>query len=420
MPRLALVVHAYFDEDPRVRRAASAAVAAGWNLDVIALRRPEDAPQVELDGAVVHRVPITRRQGASVLTYVIEYARFALAATRLLQALDREGRQGTGTGRRGPIDLVHVNSVPDWLVIVGTALRRRTGARVILDLHEASPEFFRMRFGGPGRSIPSRLLARLLVGFVAWAERASVRTANWTLVTTPRMLTRLQRLVPDRAEAMEVVLNVPSLSRFHPAEDAQSSSWMESGTLRLFYGGALTPTYELDVILRAIAALTMGITPIPVHLTVAGRGESEVPLRDLAEKLGISPYVEFLGRVDMSEMPALIARCDIALAPTRRDQFTDLTISNKVYEGLAMGKIVLASQLDTLDDLIPSNVALRYESGNAASAAEAIRTVVANEDERNARRRAGLALVAAGANWEAEGSAYVKRLNALLLTSPAR
>jgi len=420
VPRLALVVHSYFDEDPRVRRAATAAVAAGWSVDVIALRRPADESEGELDGARVYRIPISRRQGAGITTYVAEYARFAFAATRLLQKLDRAGRQGAEGARRGPIDLVHVSSVPDWLVVAGTALRRRTGARVVLDLHEASPEFFRMRFGGPDRSIAARLLARLLFGLVAWAERASVRAADWTLVTTPRMLARLQRLVPDRAQTMEVVLNVPSLSRFHSADGASSSTWMEGGVLRLFYGGALTPTYELNVIFRAIAILTTGSTPVPVHLTIAGRGESESPLRHLAANLGIAANVTFLGRIEMNDMPALIAACDIALAPTRRDEFTDLTISNKVYEGLAMGKIVLASQLDTLEDLIPTNVALRYESGNAGSAAEAIRSVVENPEAREARRRAGLSLIGAGANWEAAGSAYVQRLSALIAVSPAR
>jgi glycosyltransferase involved in cell wall biosynthesis len=234
------------------------------------------------------------------------------------------------------------------------------------------------------------------------------------------MLARLQRLVPDRAQTMEVVLNVPSLSRFHSADGASSSTWMEGGVLRLFYGGALTPTYELNVIFRAIAILTTGSTPVPVHLTIAGRGESESPLRHLAANLGIAANVTFLGRIEMNDMPALIAACDIALAPTRRDEFTDLTISNKVYEGLAMGKIVLASQLDTLEDLIPTNVALRYESGNAGSAAEAIRSVVENPEAREARRRAGLSLIGAGANWEAAGSAYVQRLSALIAVSPAR
>ena len=115
-----------------------------------------------------------------------------------------------------------------------------------------------------------------------------------------------------------------------------------------------------------------------------------------------------------------LAACDIALAPTRRDRFTDLTISNKVYEGLAMGKIVLASRLDTLDDLVPDGAALRYESGDASSAAEAIRSVVGDPAARDARRRAGLELVAGGANWESAGSAYVRRLSALIADPIAR
>ena len=38
-----MVVHAYYDEDPRVRREAEALVAAGHQVDVFALRREHDA-----------------------------------------------------------------------------------------------------------------------------------------------------------------------------------------------------------------------------------------------------------------------------------------------------------------------------------------------------------------------------------------
>jgi hypothetical protein len=39
---ICMIVHAYYEEDPRVRREAESLVAAGWEVDVIGLQHPGD------------------------------------------------------------------------------------------------------------------------------------------------------------------------------------------------------------------------------------------------------------------------------------------------------------------------------------------------------------------------------------------
>lgn len=402
MSHLVAIVHSYYDEDPRVRRAVSAATGAGWKVDVIALQRTDDAPIDVVDGAQVHRLPIQRRQGAGLFSYLVEYARFALAARSALRQIHAAS----------PVSVVHVNSVPDWLIFAATSLRRQAGVPILLDLHEASPEFFKMRFAARDRPRATRALARLAGGVVAWAERASVRAADWTLVTTPRMLARLKREVPSRASSMSTLLNVPEVKRFRSGA-FRTRAWAEGGELRLVYAGALTPTYELDAVIRGLALLRSATPPINATLTIAGRGESEPLLQELAATLGVASAVHFAGRVPMDEVPRLIAESDVALAPTRRDAFTDLTISNKVYEGMAIERVVVASRLATLDDLIPEPAVIRYESGNPASLADAIRRLHENADLRRTTIVAAREVIAGGANWESESAAYLTLLERL-------
>jgi glycosyltransferase involved in cell wall biosynthesis len=402
MPHLVAIVHSYYDEDPRVRRAVSAATGAGWEVDVLALQRPTDEPSGIVDGARIHRLPIQRRQGAGLFSYLIEYARFALSARLALHHIHVVS----------PVSVVHVNSVPDWLIFAATSLRARAAVPIILDLHEASPEFFKMRFAAGDRPLATRVLARLLGGVVAWAERASVRAADWTLVTTPRMLTRLKREVPARAASMQTLLNVPEVKRFRSGAFGRRA-WAEGDELRLVYAGALTPTYELDVVIRGLAILRSATPAINATLTIAGRGESEPVLNELASSLGVASAVHLVGRVPMDDVPKLIAESDIALAPTRRDAFTDLTISNKVYEGMAIERIVIASRLATLDDLIPADAAVRYESGSPESFADAVRQIHSDPDQRSKTTQAARALIAGGANWESESAAYITLLERL-------
>jgi len=402
MPHLVAIVHSYYDEDPRVRRAVSAATGAGWKVNVLALQRPADEPNGIVDGAQIHRLPVQRRQGAGLFSYLIEYARFALAARSALHQIHAAS----------PVSVVHVNSVPDWLIFAATSLRRRAAVPIVLDLHEASPEFFKMRFVAHYRPLATRLLARLAGGVVAWAERASVRAADWTLLTTPRMLARLEREVPSRSASMQVLLNVPEVTRFHSGA-FKRRAWAEGGELRLVYAGALTPTYELDVVICGLALLRSATPPINVTLTIAGRGESEPVLQELAAALGVASAVHFAGRVPMDDVPQLIAESDIALAPTRRDAFTDLTISNKVYEGMAIERVVVASRLATLDDLIPQDAAMRYESGNPASFAAVIQRLHGDAELRSQTIQAARGLIAGGANWESESAAYLTLLERL-------
>jgi glycosyltransferase involved in cell wall biosynthesis len=403
MPHLALVVHSYVDEDPRVRRAARAAVGAGWRVSIVSLQREGDSARGELDGAQLYRQPVQRHQGAGIGTYVLEYGRFAVLAARALLTIDREH----------PIDVVHANSVPDWLVFAAQPLRRRHRIGLILDLHEASPELFRMRFARSSRSRLTRLAAQALVWLVALAERRSAAIADWIFVTAPRLRDRLASIVPNRARQVEVLLNVPETARFAAAA-ASDRTWMADGSLRLVYTGALTPIYEVDVIIRAVALLRGGETPLPVRLIIAGRGDQEPVLRSLVDELGLADAVEFVGRIPFDAVPELIRSADIALAPTRLDEFTALSISNKVFEGMASGRLVLGTRLKTLDDLVPEASVARYNSGSPEEAAAVVRRLASDPAERASRVASGLAAFRGGLSWEAAGAAYVDRLNALL------
>jgi glycosyltransferase involved in cell wall biosynthesis len=252
-----------------------------------------------------------------------------------------------------------------------------------------------------------------MVSLVSFAERRSIAMADWVFVTAPRLRDRLVKIAPRRADAVEVLLNVPETQRFAAAA-AGDRTWMADGTLRLVYTGALTPIYEVDVIIRAVSLLRAAPAPLPVHLVVAGRGDQEPALRALTTELGIASAVEFLGRVPFEAVPALVRGADIALAPTRLDEFTDLSISNKVFEGMASGRLVLGTRLKTLDDLVPEASVARYTSGSAEEAAAVIRRLASDPAERASRVESGLTAIRGGLSWEAAGAAYVQRLTALL------
>ena len=80
MPRSCMVVHEYYPRDFRVRRQARALAAAGWQVDIVCLRRPGQPAREQIDGLEVFRLPVHRHRGAPIAAYLAEYAAFASLA----------------------------------------------------------------------------------------------------------------------------------------------------------------------------------------------------------------------------------------------------------------------------------------------------------------------------------------------------
>ena len=359
-----MIVHAYYEEDPRVRREAETLIAAGWEVDVFGLRRPGESSSAIVGGVNLHRLPVGRHQGASLPVYLAEYAAFLVRSMWAATRAHRHRRYG----------LAEVHSLPDYLVFAALPMKL-AGVPVLLDLHEAMPEFFRSRFPKAANPISYRLL-RL-------QERLSIALANEVMTVNDPLAERLHGLGvgPDR---LTVVLNSPDLRLFDAAAHARRE-FMADGTLRIVYTGALTPTYELDVLLRAIASILRAHPSLPVQATLYGRGDAQPALEALAAELSIADRVAFPGRIPIEDVPAAVASGDIGIAPTRLDPFTGLSLSTKVLEYAAMEKPVVASRLPTVERYFAPDTLSLYAPGDAESLAAAILALVDNPADRLAR-----------------------------------
>ncbi len=397
---VAMVVHAYYEEDPRVRREAEAVVASGRDVDVFALRRDDAEREGWLDGVRVHRLDVQRHQGAGIGTYLLEYTEFLVRATIALARAHR---------RRG-YALVQVHTIPDGLVLAALP-ERLAGVPVVIDLHEAMPEFFRMRFPMAANPIVHAALVA--------QERFSIAMASAAITVNDALGDRLVRMGVPR-EKVTIVRNSPSLARFD-AGAYPLRPFMADGVLRLVYAGALSTVYELGVAIEAMARVAADRPDVPVSLELYGRDFAEVPLRERAAEFGITDRVTFHGRVPIDAVPGAIAAADLGLAPTRRTEFTDFSLSTKIFEYAAMGKPVVASRLPMVEAMFPPGTVTTYAAGDAEDLARAILDLVDSAGDREARVAATGAIVREIA-WERESIHYldlVERLARDGISSPA-
>jgi D-inositol-3-phosphate glycosyltransferase len=241
-------------------------------------------------------------------------------------------------------------------------------------------------------------------------ERGSIAAASNAITVNQALRARLvERGVA--ADRISVVPNSPNLARFDPGAHP-SRPFMADGTLRLIFAGGLTPTYEVDVAVRAVALLRDRRPDLPAALDIYGRGDSQPELERLVGDLGVGDRVALHGRIPIEEVPAAIARADVGLATTRLDAFTAASLSTKIFEYAAMGKPVVAARLPLVEAAFPADVVRRYQPGDAESLADEVLALVDDPAAREA------AVVAAGAivaehSWEHDGPAYLELLERL-------
>ena len=381
-----MIVHAYYEEDPRVRREAELLVASGRPVMVLGLRRPELPAEELLDGVHVRRLTSSATRAPALATYLREYLSF----------LVRSGWAAVKLHRRQRFALVQVHSLPDFLVFAALPLRL-VGVPVLLDLHEAMPEFFVTRFPRSANPLSHRLLLLQERLSIAFATRRAHRQRGDRAIGCCGL-----GLPPDK---LSIVINSPSLERFDETAHPRRA-FREDGALRLIYTGALTPTYELDVTVRAVARVAAQRPDLDVRFDLYGRGDSEDELRALAAELGIAERVTFHGRIPIEDVPAAVAAADLGLAPTRLDRFTAMTLSTKVYEYAAMGKPVVASRLPLVERTFPEGTVAVYEPGDAEGMAAAI-FALADDPLGRETAVARMRDVVRDAAWEREAERYV-------------
>jgi glycosyltransferase involved in cell wall biosynthesis len=380
--RIAIVVHAIFPGDTRVRRQSDALVEVGWEVDVICLRQPGEAAESVANAVRIVRQPVNR-MFTGFAGHIAEYLAFTALAS---WTLAREHR-------RRRYDLVQVATVPDFLVAAALP-ERLAGVPVLLDLHEDMPEFFRDRFAHPA--------LRPLLPLVTGAARASAAIADHLItVHEPLRQLSIDRGVPP--EKIDVVMNSADGRLFDPARHPRRP-FMADGTLRLVHHSNLQRIYGLDRAIEGLAALRPGLD---WRLDVYGDGPWRPYVEAAIARTRLADRIVLHGRVLIDDLPRLIAEADIGLVPSLHEPYLEYSLSTKLLEYAAMGVPIVASDLATFRHHF-TDAAIRFvPGGDPAALVAAIEALVDDPEAAIAMGREGQRQAEAY-DWERQKAIYVE------------
>ena len=386
--RVAIVVHAVFPGDSRVRRQSDALVDAGYEVDVICLRQPGEASE-ETDGPLrIVRLPMNRRF-IGFAGHMAEYVAFtAMAAWRLARE-----------HRRRDYDLVQVATVPDFLSFA--AIPEKLGkVPLLLDLHEDMPEFFRDRFAGS--------LLRPLRPVVSAVTRASAAVADRLItVHEPLRTLSIARGVPP--EKIDVVMNSADGRLFDPARH-ERRAFMADGELRLIHHSNFQRIYGLDVAIEGVARLRPGLR---WRLDVYGDGPWRPEIEAAIERTGTADRVTLHGRVPMDDLPRLLSDADIGLVPSLHERYLEYSLSTKLLEYAAMGVPTVASDLATFRHHFTDAALCFVPGGDPDALARAIEGLV-DDPARATAMGVEARRQAAAYDWEGQKARYLEIVEDLI------
>jgi glycosyltransferase involved in cell wall biosynthesis len=383
-----MILHGFFPTEVRVAAEVRAAVAAGFEVDIIALRGEGDEATGTAEGARYFRLPIDHVHGSGVATVVREYVGFTLLATVKAARLSLRRRY----------DLVQVHNPPDFLV-VAAALPRIMGARVVFDVHDLASDMFHMRFDGkPGSTVAERALRAL--------ERLTARVSDIVLTVHEPYKRELVARGVDPDKIVVIMNSLDETALPPPLGEARRNGFVVS------YHGTITPHYGVPLIVDAAARAIPRVPDLSVR--IYGEGDAMADVLARARELGIEDRI-WVSPTFLSQREVLraVQPASVGVIPNLPTKLNRFALSTKLLEYVALGVPVVCSDLPTLREYFSEDEVLFFEAGDAGALAQALEATAADPEAAGARARAALRRYD-DYRWHANATRYVDALRRCL------
>ena len=325
--------------DRRVWQEATALKDAGYGVSIICpTGRGCEKHFEEIDGIAIYRYDLPF-EASGALGYLLEYS-VALFWTFVLawRVLFTRG-----------FDVIHACNPPDLFFLIG-AFFKLLGKKFVFDHHDINPELYEAKFGRRD------FFWKLMV----WMERLTFRTADVSIATNEsyrRIAVERGGMDPDK---VFVVRSGPSLERM---KIVPPDPKLKCGRRFLVgYVGTMGRQEGIDLLLCALRSIVDVRGRHDIHLGLVGGGTSVDEMKALAEKLNLTDYVTFTGRVPDAEMIAMLNTADICVNPDIANEMNDKSTMNKIMEYMALAKPIV--QFDLAEGRFSAQAASLYARKN--------------------------------------------------------
>jgi glycosyltransferase involved in cell wall biosynthesis len=356
--RVLMIAFTNYPGDTRVRREAEALVTRGSTVDVICPWTPSLGDQRSLEGVQIHATgTLEQKNELSPAAYVIRDVAFVVRAAVAALRLHRRNRY----------DVVHVHTMPDYLVAAAT-FPKLMGARLLLDVHDLVPELYSAKFDVAESSAVIKLMTFVERGCVAFADHALA-------VHRPHLDALVRHGNPPRK--FSIVMNAPD-PRFFTRRSAAPSP---SDPFVLLYHGTISRRHGLENAVRAVQVARR--TYDDIRLEIVGDGDDVERLSALVGELGLHGAVEIQrGFRPIEDLKPILERASAGIVPIVDNAFTRYMLPVKLLEYVALGIPVISSSTPTIRAYFDETMVSFFRPGDEDDLASKIVALRADADFR--------------------------------------
>lgn len=271
------------------------------------------------------------------------------------------------------------------LIPVGLLLKYK-GKKVVYDVHEDYPEYFKYKDSFPPalRGTFARIIG-IIEHFVAGRFDAAV-------VPTPTIFERFRILNPNTA----LIHNFPSMDEFSP--DVVTVPW-QSKSDEVVYVGSLSLDRGIEEMVRAVGLVQ---ERFKVRLLLAGDFVSKSD-RDYITAMPEFSFVDYRGHTSREETVRLLARAKIGIVICHPHFHYQCAYPTKLFEYMLAGIPVITSDFPLWRSLVESvGCGLTVDPMNTGEIADAIASILGNSVEAKKMGIQGREAVESNYNWNTE------------------
>ena len=383
--RICMVGYTFYEIDSRVRQYARALIERGDQVDFIGLRREEQPTENVVEGVRVFRIQGREYNETAKISYLFKLLRFLASSTMLLSK----------EHLRNPYDLIHIHTVPDFLVFAAW-LPKLTGAKIVLDIHDIVPELYATKFDTPPASLPFQSLLLMEKLCVAFANHVIIANDIWREKLISRCV---------KASKCTTILNYPiGVVPKGRGEQKINSKFI------VLYPGSLNHHQGVDVAIRAIALIKDRIPELEFH--IYGEGAEFENIARLIQQLGLERHVFLQPYVSHEEILRIMEHADLGVDPKRTDGFANEAFGTKIFEFMALGVPVVVSDTRTNKYYFNESVVRFCRGGDAEDLARSILALHENEETTSHQVQTASHFVR-GYEWGVRKSIYLELVDSL-------
>ncbi len=186
---------------------------------------------------------------------------------------------------------------------------------------------------------------------------------------------------PDTITVLPNAADVAAFDKHFDVQSIKAPLSLENKFI-VTYTGTLQIWYAIEDGISAFPAVLKEITN--ACLLIIGTGQAQKKLENLADRLGISDNVRFLGYVSHNRIPEMLSISDVVVAPFKELGMAFFGSAIKIFEYLSAGKPIVATKIGQIAEVLQDqHTALLVTPSHTEELANAIIRLARDEQLRN-------------------------------------